>query len=94
MSAELLFDIYTTKSIDSNNTSQNINYKRMWELATMMDENSLLEKMLTKQLVGNLEKELMNELSKICITNDDETFSAMEKEVFYKCGKYAEEIFN
>lgn len=94
MSAELLFDIYTTKLTDSNNTSQDTSYKRMWELATMMDENSLLEKMLTKQLDEKLEKELMNELSKICITNDDEIFSAMEKEVFYKCGKYAEEIFN
>lgn len=85
LSAELLFDIYTTKSIDSNNTSQDTSKTRMmWQLATMMDKSSLLEEMLLRKPLN--EKELMEEL---CMTNDG-SFSAMEKDVFYKCGKYAE----
>ena len=105
MSAELLFDIYTTKSINSSNTSQNTGYDEMWQLATTMDEESLLEKVLltkhkTSTLYKTLEKKLIKKLSKICIPNDDESFSAdesfsdMEKDAFYNCGKYAEEISN
>ena len=86
MSAELFFDIYTAKltiSIDSSNPSQDTSYdKKMWELATMMDENSLSEKMLSMQtqLDTDLRSEL-EELSERCIKN------GAQEEVF-RCGEY------
>lgn len=91
MSAELLFDIYTAKSIDPNNTSQVTRCDIMWELATMTDDNSLLEEMLLRKPLGKtLEEKLKEKLSKICMTNNGSGFIAMEKDAFYKCGKYAE----
>ena len=84
MSAELFFDIYTTEStisIDSSNPSQDTSYEEMWQLATMIDENFLFEKMLSTQmqLDTNLGLKLEN-LSK-CIKN------GAQEEVF-RCGEY------
>lgn len=85
MSAELFFDIYTAEStipIDSSNPSQHTSDEKMWELATMIDENSLFEKMLSMQtqLDTDLRSEL-EELSEICIKNE------VQEEVF-RCGEY------
>ena len=92
MSAELFFDIYTaesTKLIDSNDPSQDTSYDKMslWELATMMDKNSLFEKMLSTQtqLDIDLKSELVEELSEIYIKND------VQEEVF-RCGEYTNNI--
>ena len=93
MSAELFFDIYTaesTKAIDSNDLSgQDTSYDKMslWELATMMDKNSLFEKILSTKmrLDIDLRSELVKELSEICIIKD------VQEEVF-RCGEYTNNI--
>lgn len=97
LSAELLFDIYTVQSnIKQLKSEVAIEDTKMWQLATMTDDKSLLKEMLTRSLkktnndeLDGFSKILFNELSTLNQSFESEPNYAVQ-EVAYNSG----EIYN